>query len=155
MKTRLLFVVAMLGCLGTSEAGLSACECVAPTLPCMAAEKAQAVFVGQVVEITPVNPPPKGQPPGPVMSRRVSFKVTESLRGGVDDTLEVYTGSGGGDCGFGFAKGKSYLVYAHRGTDGQLITGICARTREATRGAQGEIKELRAFAQEPRKCRQS
>ncbi len=155
MKPKLLFVAAILGCLGTSQARLSACECVGPILPCMAAERAQAVFVGQVLEITPVEPPPKGQPPGPVASRRVLFKITESLLGGVDDTVEVYTGSGGGDCGFSFAKGKSYLVYAHRGSTGQLTTGICARTREATRGAEGEIKELRSLVQEPRKCRQS
>jgi hypothetical protein len=145
----------MLGCLATSEARLHACDCVGPILPCLAAEKAQAVFVGQVVEIAPVNPPPKGEAAMPFYARKVSFTVTENLRGGVDDTLEVYTGNGGGDCGFGFAKGKSYLVYAHRGTDGRLTTGICARTREATRGAQDEIKELRLLAQEPRKCRQS
>ena len=155
MRTRLLFVVAVLGCLGTTEARLSACECVGPISPCVAYGNAQAIFIGQALEITPVEPPPKGQTPLPFMNRRVSFKVTESLRGGVDDTVEVYTGSGGGDCGFGFAKGKSYLVYAHRSPTGQLTTGICARTREATSGAQGEIKELRSFAQEPQKCRQS
>jgi len=155
MKTRLLFVVAMLGCLATSEARLSACDCVIAISPCVAFEDAEAVFVGQVVEINPVKTPPKGETVQPFYARRVSFKVTESLRGGVDDTLEVYTGSGGGDCGFGFSKGKSYLVYAHRASSGRLSTGICSRTREATRGAQGEIKELRAFAQEPRKCRQS
>jgi hypothetical protein len=116
---------------------------------------AQAIFVGQVLQITAVEPPPKGEAPLPFMTRRVSFKITESLRGGVDDTVEVYTGSGGGDCGFNFGKGKSYLVYARRSTTGQLTTGICARTREATRGAEGEIKELRSFAQEPQKCRQS
>jgi hypothetical protein len=153
--TRFLFVVALLGCLVTSEARLSACECISPISPCIAFEDAQAIFVGQVLEITVVTPQLKGEAAMPFQSRRVSFKVTESLRGGVDDTLEVYTGNGGGDCGFGFAKGKSYLVYARRGTDGRLTTGICARTREATRGAQDEIKELRAFAQEPRKCRQS
>jgi hypothetical protein len=157
MKTRLLFVAAMLSCLGTTEARLSACECVGPISPCIAAEDAQAVFVGQVVGITPVTPPATGEtvPPMPFLARRVSFKVTESLRGGVDDTVEVYTGSGGGDCGFSFSKGKSYLVYARRAASGQLTTGICARTREATRGAEGEIKELRLLAQEPRKCRQS
>lgn len=155
MKSRLLFVVAILGCLGTSEARLNACECVGTILPCLAAENAQAVFVGQVLEIAPVNTPPQGEPLTPFYARKVSFKVAESLRGAVDETIEVYTGNGGGDCGFSFTKGKSYLVYAHRGTDGRLTTGICARTREATRGAQDEIKELRLLAQEPRKCRQS
>ena len=155
MKPRLLFVVAMLGCLATSEARLHACTCRIAISSCVAFEDADAVFVGQVLEITPVKPPPRGEAPVRFYALRVSFKITESLRGGVDDTVEVYTGSGGGDCGFGFTKGKSYLVYASREDTGQLATGICTRTREATRGAQGEIKELRAFAQEPRKCRQS
>ena len=157
MTTRLLFVAAMLGCLATTEARLSACECVGPISPCIAFEDAQAVFVGQAVEITLVIPPSKGEtaPPAPFLGRRVLFKVAESLRGGVDETLEVYTGSGGGDCGFAFSKGKSYLVYARRMASGQLATGICARTREATRSAESEIKELRLLAQEPRKCRQS
>ena len=156
MKPKLRFVVATLGCLVTSQARLSACECVGPITPCLAAENAQAVFVGQVVEITAAAPPPKGNTtPAAFLARRVTLKVSESLRGGVDDTVEVYTGNGGGDCGFNFSKGKSYLVYAHRTTDGPLTTGICARTREATRGAQGEIGELRALVQEPRKCRQS
>jgi hypothetical protein len=152
---RLLFVAAILGCLATSEARLSACTCRLAISSCVAFEDAEAVFVGQVLEITPIKPAPTEGAPLHFFARRVSFKVTESLRGGLDDTVEVYTGSGGGDCGFGFTKGKSYLVYAHRESTGQLTTGICSRTREATRGAQGEIKELRLLAQEPRKCRQS
>ena len=155
MTTRFLFAAAMLGCFWTSEARLSACTCAGTSSPCVAFGNAQAIFVGHVVEITPAQLPPHEGGPIPFYPRRVSFKVTESLRGGVDDTVEVYTGSGGGDCGFGFAKGKSYLVYAGRAANGQLTTNICARTREATRGAEGEIKELRSFAQEPRKCRQS
>jgi len=145
----------MLGCLWTSEARLGACECVSPISPCVAFEDTPVVFVGQVLEITVVEPPPKGQSPLIPISRRVSFKVAEILRGDLDDAVVVYTGSGGGDCGFSFAKAKTYLVYAHRSKTGQLTTGICARTREATQGAQGEIKELRSLAQEPRKCRQS
>jgi hypothetical protein len=155
VKSNLLFLVAMLGCLATSEARLSACTCRLAISSCVAFENAGAVFVGQVLEITPVKPPPQRDAAVRFYARRVSFRITEGLRGGLDETVEVYTGSGGGDCGFGFTKGKSYLVYAHQEDTGQLATGTCTRTREATRGAQDEIKELRGFAQEPRKCKQS
>ena len=153
MTHRLLFAIAMLGCLATTQARLFACDCISPATPCVSAQNAQAVFVGKVVEIVVVNLE-RGQS-SPPASRRVSFSVTETFRGSAKDAVAVYTGSGGGDCGYDFKKGKSYLVYAHQAISGELVTSICARTREATRGAEGELKELRALAHDPRKCRPS
>jgi hypothetical protein len=40
----------------------------------------------------------------------------------------VYTGWGGGDCGYEFQVGSSYLVYAGGQTD--LGTSICSRTAD-------------------------
>ena len=152
MKTKLLFVAAMLACLATTEARLFACSCAGTPSPCVAAGRAQAVFVGQVVDIAKLDPgAPSNAPDGPYY-RRVSFKVTESLRGNVEATTVVFTGSGGGDCGYGFSTGKSYLIYAHKATTGQLTTNACGRTRQATSSAEGEIKELRALAKQPKEC---
>jgi hypothetical protein len=53
----------------------------------------------------------------------------------------VFTGSGGGDCGFPFRRGESYLVYASANTDGWLGTGICGRTAELSRAA-ADLREL-------------
>ena len=153
MRSKLLFAMAMFGCLATTQARLFACDCISPATPCVSAQNAQAVFVGKVAEIVVVNLE-RGQS-SPPASRRISFLVTETFRGAVKDAVAVYTGSGGGDCGYDFRKGKSYLVYAHQVSSGELVTGICARTREATKGAEGELKELRALAQEPRTCRQA
>lgn len=62
--------------------------------------------------------------------RVVRLLVKESFRGVDVPEVEVLTGSGGGDCGFGFQIGHEYLVYAdRRETDQQLVTGICTRTR--------------------------
>jgi hypothetical protein len=154
VTTRIFFVVGVLGCLLTTQARLFACECVGPVTTCLAAERATAVFVGQVAEITKRGVAVADAPPAGANWRRVSFKVSESLRGDVPETVVVFTGSGGGDCGYDFSAGKSYLVYASKAPTGQLTTGICARTREATRAVQNEIKELRALAHEPRKCLQ-
>ena len=46
--------------------------------------------------------------------------------------VEVATGSGGGDCGYRFAIGKRYLVYARKWppSGSGLTTGICSRTRQ-------------------------
>lgn len=152
MTTKTLFVAAMLGCLLTTQAPLSACECVGPVTTCLAAERAAAIFVGQAIEITKRGVAVPDAPPAGANWRRVSLKVTESLRGDVPDAAILFTGSGGGDCGFDFSAGKSYLIYASKAPTGQLTTGICARTREVTRAVQNEIKELRALALEPRKC---
>ena len=154
MPSKVLFGVALVACLASSEARLSACTCRLASSPCVAAGNARAVFVGQVVEITNVDPGALQAPPSLPFSRRIAFKVTESLRGELGDSVIVYTGSGGGDCGFQFSKGKSYLVYASALDREPLTTSTCSRTREAGRGAEGEIKELRALAKEPRKCLQ-
>jgi len=144
----------MLACLATTEARLFACTCAPTTSPCVAAGRAQAIFVGQVLDVSNSKTAgsPSDVPEGPFFSRRVSFKVTESLHGALDGTVVVYTGSDRGACGYGFEKGKSYLIYAHQAKTGQLTTTVCTRTRQATSGAAGEIKELRALAVEPRKC---
>lgn len=53
----------------------------------------------------------------------------------------VLTGMGGGDCGFPFRRGKSYLVYAYRTGDGSLDVRICGRTRDLTHAA-ADLREL-------------
>jgi hypothetical protein len=69
----------------------------------------------------------------PRPQRRVRLVVEENFRGaGLERgvTLEVMTGLGGGDCGYGFEVGERYLVYAEHPAGGAgLYTGICTRTR--------------------------
>ncbi|MER3329506.1 MAG: hypothetical protein RIF34_08020 [Candidatus Kapaibacterium sp.] len=69
------------------------------------------------------------------------------------DTLTIYTGMGGGDCGFRFKEGQKYIIYGDTDSylgdffrdqefpDGQNVywTNICTRTQEHNRK---EIKEL-------------
>lgn len=54
------------------------------------------------------------------------FEVQRIYKGPTTHRISVKTGLGGGDCGYPFEIGKSYLVYA--GGDVRLETNICTRT---------------------------
>jgi hypothetical protein len=43
-------------------------------------------------------------------------------------TVSVSTGSGKGDCGFGFETVSQYLVYADKDDNENLVTSICSGT---------------------------
>ncbi len=72
----------------------------------------------------------------------VRFSAVDLLRGAskLDKTMSVYTGSGGGDCGYPFAVGSRYLVYAFQ-SGGRLTTGICSQTAPAAM-VSATIREL-------------
>ena len=60
----------------------------------------------------------------------VRISIDEAFRGAEGAEVEVITGLGGGDCGFGFRRSQQYLVYAYRDKEDQkLYTSICSRTR--------------------------
>ena len=59
----------------------------------------------------------------------VHLRLLASWKGTRADTLSLVTGSGGGDCGVEFTEKGVWIVYGHRGKDGQLYTSICERTR--------------------------
>lgn len=48
---------------------------------------------------------------------------------GAGERVDLVTGTGGGDCGFPFEEGETYLVYASSTERGPLTAGICTRTR--------------------------
>jgi hypothetical protein len=52
----------------------------------------------------------------------------------VGQHIEIYTGNGGGDCGYRFEIGTSYLVYADLAGD-KLYTSICSHTGTAAQTA--------------------
>ncbi|WP_052574125.1 hypothetical protein [Haloferula sp. BvORR071] len=75
--------------------------------------------------------------------------VKQCLKGGVAGVVEIHTGFGGGDCGYHFEEGKSYLIYANRSDDGRLNTGICLRTA-LLQNVGEEVLELEGRLPEPR-----
>ncbi|HET6890475.1 MAG TPA: carboxypeptidase regulatory-like domain-containing protein [Pyrinomonadaceae bacterium] len=112
------------------SAAAYACSCMSSGPPCQAFWQADAVFSGQVISI---NTESKADEYGTKL-RVVRMFVKESYRGVDRPEVDVLTGWGGGDCGFGFQIGQEYLVYAYRrDTDKNLVTNICTRTRSLSK----------------------
>src|SRR5262245_40474347 len=105
------------------SARVHACSCAMASAPCAAEWTAEAIFVGEAINVNQlVEPDARG-------SRRVTFAVREWFKGVDGPFVDVITGSGGGDCGFGFVTGSAYLVFANRNpTTKKLSTGICSKT---------------------------
>lgn len=106
----------------------NACSCAGTPVPCEAYWKSSAVFLGTVIYTT--NTANRGE--YDFHSRVFRFTVDKAFRGVEAKEVEVLTGSGGGDCGYGFQLGGQYVVYAYRDNTNRLYTGICSRTRLAS-----------------------
>jgi len=123
----LLTVFAWFLTLGIENA--NACTCAGAGTPCESYGRAKAVFVGTVIGLRENR-----------VSREVArkeddwapmiykFSVEQSYLGVEGSEIEVFTGSGGGDCGYAFKNGQRYLVYAYPYLE-RLITSICTRTK--------------------------
>jgi hypothetical protein len=124
---------------------VEACSCLSSNATCDQTWKSgEVIFLGKVTAKTPVDPPAREKRPvWPRLGFR--FSVTESFRGpaipGKD--IVVYTGTGGGDCGYPFKVGTSYLVYALASKE-QLTTGICSPTNPEVMAA-AVVRQLRAL----------
>src|SRR5271166_4918513 len=99
-----------------------ACSCVAHQQTCDYLG-ADAVFVGTVTAIVPTSRTINGQEwPGHSMT----FAVKEVLKGKIGRQVEVRTNQGGGDCGTPLKPGERYLIFAGKGSEGKLWTGLCS-----------------------------
>ena len=79
------------------------------------------------------------------MPRRVRFELLERFAGPEGDSFELFTGIGKGDCGVGFKKGDSVLVFAGRNSpSGRWATSICSRN-QSVRSAGKDLATLRAL----------
>lgn len=103
-------------------AGVSACSCAHTPSPAEATEKADAVFAGEVIGISDEKDATG------FVSKTVHIQVNSVWKGPSQAVFKIATGAGGGDCGYDFTLGKSYLVYAYK--KGEIYsTNICSRTQ--------------------------
>lgn len=116
-----------------------ACTCAAPDpgLPLkrqvgMALNESRAVFSGKVLEV---------REDAQTLSVVVRLRVERFWKGSPTREVRIMTGRGGGDCGYHFEVGESYLVYAHGAGDGSLSTNICQRTARLSEAS----KDLRVL----------
>jgi len=134
--------------LGFAPSAVQACSCVLVSNSCGVSKAFSAggvIFLGQVVSKIKVQEPASfGNRAAMVPRYAVHFTVKENFHGASDlgQEIVVHTGLGGGDCGYPFVVGTSYLVYAST-SDRQLTTGICSGTKPEVM-VSGLLKELRA-----------
>lgn len=100
---------------------------MSPGPACQAVWSTDAVFVGHVERVSTTDA-------SGFASRTVRIQVLEVFRGEVPARVEVRTGAGGSDCGYSFAEGSTYLVYASRATDGRLSHGHLPADPQSRRG---------------------
>lgn len=94
-------------------------------------QSAAIAFEGKVTHIELLGRPLKPQPGKTVRIRSgvsVTFSNVRFYRGETRNDVQLETGLGGGDCGYPFKVGESYLVAAEADASGRLTTGICSAT---------------------------
>lgn len=136
----LLIIITVFAFVALSAGSALACSCL-ERAPCQAYGEASAVFIGTVIDSRIIT---TKQDKYERSRRAVRLSVDTPFRGVRDSEVEVTTGMGGGDCGFGFVPKEQYLVYASE-HEGKLSTGICSRTRSMSRAAK-DLSYIRGLA---------
>ena len=123
------------------------CTCNDYDVPvCAAYWRADAVFAGQIVDITEVAKKSDHQIPTVMLH----FLVEQPFRGVAGNRVDVQT-LHGTSCDMKFEKGKRYLIYASRGEDSnQLFAGPCTRTTELE-NATDDLNYIRSVTQQEAK----
>jgi hypothetical protein len=99
-----------------------------PDKPRVELERAAAVFAGEVRSVKTEG-----------HNLIVEIKVEKVWKGAITRTVVVQTANSGAACGYSFAEGKKYLVYAHG--KGSLSVSLCSRTKPLE-SASEDLKEL-------------
>ena len=146
MRSKFVLVVASLFVLLIFSEQALACSCMGPGQPCQAFGGASAVFVGTTMGMTTKQTKSKNRDEFEWTPNVFKFTVVQSFLGVEGTEVEVSTGRGGGDCGYNFVRGETYVVYAYGGGEGKpLTTGICTRTRPHAAAAE-DLEYLRGLS---------
>jgi Tissue inhibitor of metalloproteinase len=100
----------------------AACSCVMPAPPLESMASSAAVFEGTVTGVRE----PGGE--AGYQNIEVTLRIGRRFKGAAADTVTVVTANSSAACGYGFEQGRTYLVYADDGGDGQLSASLCSRT---------------------------
>jgi hypothetical protein len=99
-------------------------------------EGSTAVFMAEVISVSEAAM-------GEFTDRQVKVKITQTYKGNITGEIVIFTGHDSAMCGYEFAAGKSYLIYAN-GENGKLSVNNCSRTAQAP-SAKKDIKILKKF----------
>ncbi|RAV12987.1 hypothetical protein [Paenibacillus contaminans] len=108
-----------------------ACSCAGPNSVQEELQKKAAVFSGKAVSVKTSG----GLLRSSADPVEVKIEVDKVWKGELGKTQLVYTARDGASCGFGFEKGKQYLVYAYSDND-RLVTNMCDRTKLISNAAE-------------------
>jgi hypothetical protein len=105
-----------------------ACSCgFGGAAPCQEYWRTEAIFSGTIIGSSSIEVKYDSYK---TTQRVLRVAIKQAFRGVDGGQIEVVSGWGGGDCGFEFKLGESYLIYASRSkADTRLHTSICTRTR--------------------------
>jgi hypothetical protein len=110
----------------TARASALACSCALPPPVLEVLDRSDAVFLGEVISVEAASPDVY---PSAVWA---VFRVDRWWKGEPAATARILTDASSASCGFEFATGDRYLVYAIRGDAGSagaaLTTNLCWRT---------------------------
>lgn len=158
------FLATSIGLVSTGYT-LKRCSCVGTSSVNEAIEWSDVVVMGKILskELIKLIRPPEFSAEDSLTSPKIftpkvakyTLLVNSGFKGEFkSDTLEIYTGLGGGDCGFRFEIGRIYLVYADQNPyillsdDWSYPTGkdiywtnICTRTQIFDENEMKEIKK--------------
>lgn len=142
----LIMTAALLSAGGTR---LEACSCIGSSEACEAVWTTDAVFVATVVTFGPEIEIPRtiGTSTVTARDRIVKLKVTEVFRGIDVGDVEVRTSSG--SCRYDFKPQGTYLVFAYRGPDSDLLSvSSCSKTAPIEHAA-ADLAYLRGPFRQP------
>ncbi|MDG1994534.1 MAG: hypothetical protein P8J16_08705 [Polaribacter sp.] len=114
--------------------GSYACDCDGVLTVEKAYKQSEKVFTGKIISVKPYNSKiyENGDETVEEYSTvSVKIEITSLFKGQSKNTIEIITGIGGGDCGYEFAIGEEYLIFAYdngfhtKKDDGILETTIC------------------------------
>jgi len=128
---RAFWILAIVAVMTLASVDALACTCELPwpkrTLEQQvkrARKNSRAVFSGRVLRIDEVG-----------YMLKVTLGVENSWKERLPKEVVLFTGRGGGDCGYRFEVGEDYLVYAYDSGGTALGTNICQRTTLMSGGA--------------------
>lgn len=108
------------------------CTCLPTKIPAEELEQSAAVFSGKVIEVR------RHRLEKDLFAKVEAVvevdRVWKGIEKRADKSVEkrvvtVFTSPDSAACGFAFAEGRSYFVYAMSDEKGRLSTTICSRTR--------------------------
>lgn len=147
VKTVNFMRLAILVVLGWGSVGVApadACSCAKLKAPCAEYWGVSAMFAGTVRDIRPVP-----ERPGTLA---IHFEIYQRDPRVNSDRLVVESEpQNGGNCGYTFAVGERYVVYARRAVGGQLTTNMCGTKRASA--AAIDLAFLKEIAGPPRGVR--